>query len=176
MSFKNPLVVSTTTFSTSKDSFYVSIGYHDWVLHKHFDAKNRELVNNIKLTSSSKILDSLKGTFNEQINLPLRFGINHTKDVTTLDPNSIEKMIVDNRMTTTFEIRTSISLDDETKIHSIDDWYVMEMMFNLKYFRSNLIKFARRAIKQNANVTFEEVFNHYYNSEGYKLMVEKLTN
>lgn len=176
MSFKNPLVVSTSTFSASEDSFYVSIGYHDWVLHKHFDAKNRELVNNIKLTSSSKILDSLKGTFNEQINLPLRFGINHTKDVTTLDPNSIEKMIVDNRMTTTFEIRTSISLDDETKIHSIDDWYVMEMMFNLKYFRSNLIKFARREQKHNSNVTFEEVFNKYYQSEGYKLMVEKLTN
>ena len=176
MSFKNPLSVSTSAFSPSNDSFYVSIAYHDWVLHRHFDAKNRELVNNIKLTSSSKILDSLKGTFSEQVNLPLRFGINHAKDVMGLDPTYIEKMIVDNRFTTTFEIRTSISFDDQTKIDSVDDWYVMEMMFNLKYFRSNLIKFARGEIKQNPNVTFEEVFNKYYQSQGYSLMIEKLTN
>lgn len=176
MSFRNPIAVSTSTFSASEDSFYVVIAYHDWVLHRHFDSKNRELVNNIKITSSSKTLDSLKGSFSEQVDFPLRFGINHTKDVTTLDPNGIEKMIVDNRGTTTFEIRTSISLDDQTKLDSIDDWYVMEMMFNLKYFRSNLIKFARREQKHNSNVTFEEVFNKYYQSEGYKLMAEKLTN
>jgi len=176
MSFKNPINVSTSTFSASNDTFYVSIAYHNWVLNRHFDAKNRELVNHIKLTSSSKILDSLKGSFNEQINLPLRFGINHAKDVQGLDPNNIEKMIVDNRFTTTFEIRTSISLDDQTKIDSVDDWYIMEMMFNLKYFRSNLIKFARGEIKLNPNVTFEEVFNKYYQSQGYSLMVEKLTN
>jgi hypothetical protein len=176
MSFKNPINVSTSAFSASNDSFYVSISYRDWVLHRHFDAKNRELVNNIKLTSSSKILDSLKGTFSEQVNLPLRFGINHAKDVMGLDPTYIEKMIVDNRFTTTFEIRTSISFDDQTKIDSVDDWYVMEMMFNLKYFRSNLIKFARGEIKQNPNVTFEEVFNKYYQSQGYSLMIEKLTN
>lgn len=175
MPFRNPIAVSTSTFSASEDSFYVLIAYHDWQLIRHFNSKNRELVNTIKLTSSSKILDSLKGTFSEQIDLPLRFGINHTKDVTSLNPNGIEKMIVDNKFNT-FEIRTSISLDDKTKLDSIDDWYVMEMMFNLKYFRSNLIKFARRAIKQNSNITFEEVFNQYYNSEGYKLMAEKLTN